>query len=237
MFRRFLVLQLYRMPTTRSASRAATSVSHETTSVHAPKAPKRKAKEAPSETAKKEKKPRVAKPTSEVSAVTQAQIEQFQRNLPEPGPAPVLVPAQLSFSFEEAKTHLISVDPRFQILFDRLDCKPFEQLETVHPFRYVIVSCCCRVLVTSGCSHRALVTSIVGQQISWIAARSVNHKFVRLYKPSLPEKVTDYEYVSNSYSGSLWLMHVKGKGIHLHLSFQLPIKLPIRTWLSFGPLD
>lgn len=137
MFRRFLVLQLFRMPTTRSASRAATSASHETSSAHTPKAPKRKAKEAPSETPTKEKKPRVAKTTSEVSAVTQAQIEQFQRNLPEPGPAPFLVPAQLSFSFEEAKTHLVNVDPRFQILFDRLDCKPFERLETVHPFRYV----------------------------------------------------------------------------------------------------
>jgi hypothetical protein len=32
-----------------------------------------------------------------------------------------------------------------------------------------------------------------GQQISWLAARSINHKFVRMYDPSLPEKPIDYE--------------------------------------------
>ena len=34
-----------------------------------------------------------------------------------------------------------------------------------------------------------------GQQISWKAARSINHKFKRLYDPSLPEDVNDYEWV------------------------------------------
>ncbi|KAJ4483435.1 DNA glycosylase [Lentinula aciculospora] len=156
------------MPTTRSASRAmvvAASISAEAST------PKRKASWTSSPT--REKKTRVMKKPLELTSIAQAQIDQFQRNLPEPGPAPVLVPAQLTFRFEEAKKHLIDVDPRFQILFDRLSCKPFEHLETVHPFR-------------------ALVTSIIGQQISWIAARSVNHKFVRLFNPSLPEKVTDY---------------------------------------------
>lgn len=39
--------------------------------------------------------------------------------------------------------------------------------------------------------HRTLVTSILGQQISWLAARSITHRFIRLYDPSLPEKVAD----------------------------------------------
>ncbi|KAJ3937469.1 MAG: DNA glycosylase [Lentinula lateritia] len=165
------------MPITRSASRS--NIARNPTPVEAHQAPspttpaKRKAKETPLTPATKEKKSRATKKPSEVPSVTQAQIDEFRRNLPESGPAPGLVPAQLTFTFEEAKNHLINVDPRFQILFDRLSCKPFERLETVHPFR-------------------ALVTSIIGQQISWIAARSVNHKFVRLYNPSLPEKVTDY---------------------------------------------
>ncbi|KAJ3973476.1 DNA glycosylase [Lentinula raphanica] len=175
-----LSLQLLRMPITRSASRASV-VEHPNSqaseaSLPTPGKPaKRKATsdDSPLASPKKEKKPRTKKPTSEVASVTQAQLDEFQRNLPEPGPAPVLVPAQLTFSFEEAKRHLIDADPRFEVLFDRLNCKPFERLETVHPFR-------------------ALVTSIIGQQISWIAARSVNHKFVRLFNPSLPEKVTDY---------------------------------------------
>ncbi|KAJ4002025.1 DNA glycosylase [Lentinula boryana] len=165
------------MPITRSASRATvvgpSNISAEAI-IPTPRIPtKRKAKESTSTPVTKEKKSRATKTALEVSPVSQAQLDEFQHNLPEPGPAPVLVPSQLTFSFEEAKKHLIDADPRFQILFDRLTCKPFERLETVHPFR-------------------ALATSIIGQQISWIAARSVNHKFVRLFNPSLPEKVIDY---------------------------------------------
>lgn len=46
-----------------------------------------------------------------------------------------LVPAVLSFDFEKAKRHLISVDARFEEVFDRMECKPFEHLEQVHPFK------------------------------------------------------------------------------------------------------
>ncbi|KAF8580444.1 DNA glycosylase [Ramaria rubella] len=81
-----------------------------------------------------------------------------------------LLPAILSFSFEIAKNHLINVDTRFENIFNMLPCRPYEHLETVDPFR-------------------TLVTSIIGQQISWLAARSIIHKFIRLYFPSLPEKV------------------------------------------------
>ncbi|KAF4598110.1 Alkylbase DNA Glycosylase/Transcriptional Activator [Pleurotus pulmonarius] len=83
-----------------------------------------------------------------------------------------VVPAVLSFSFEEAKNHLIKADARFEGLFNELTCKPYEKLERVHPFQ-------------------ALATSILGQQISWMAARSINHRFVRLYNPTLPEKPSD----------------------------------------------
>lgn len=80
-----------------------------------------------------------------------------------------LVPAVLTFSFEEAKQHLINADHRFEDIFNKMACKPFENLEQFHPFR-------------------ALSTSILGQQISWLAARSIIHKFKRLYDPTLPEK-------------------------------------------------
>ncbi|KAJ7462303.1 DNA glycosylase [Mycena galericulata] len=85
------------------------------------------------------------------------------------------VPADaiLTFSFDVARDHLTKADQRFEDLFNRLECKPFQQLETLHPFR-------------------ALATSILGQQISWIAARSIKHKFIRLYDPSIPEKWSDY---------------------------------------------
>ena len=52
-----------------------------------------------------------------------------------------LVPAVLTFSFESAKDHLISVDPRFEEMFKRVSCRPFEHLERVDPFRCVTVHC------------------------------------------------------------------------------------------------
>lgn len=50
-------------------------------------------------------------------------------------PPPVLLPAKLTFSFEDAKKHLIEEDMRFEDVFGRLPCKPFEKLERVEPFR------------------------------------------------------------------------------------------------------
>ena len=47
------------------------------------------------------------------------------------------MPAKLTFDFEEAKRHLIAADPRFEELFVRLKCRPFEHLEQVDPFRFV----------------------------------------------------------------------------------------------------
>ncbi|KAL4254230.1 Alkylbase DNA Glycosylase/Transcriptional Activator [Abortiporus biennis] len=85
-----------------------------------------------------------------------------------------LVPAQLTFSFESAKRHLIRVDPRFEDIFDRLKCKPFEHLEMFDPFS-------------------TLASSILGQQISWKAARAITYRFVRLFNPALPEKSDDYK--------------------------------------------
>ncbi|KAI0930616.1 hypothetical protein AcV5_007284 [Taiwanofungus camphoratus] len=84
-----------------------------------------------------------------------------------------LVPAVLSFSFKEAKKHLANADVRFEGVFKRLKCKPFEHLEMVDPFR-------------------TLCHSIMGQQISWRAARSIIHRFLRLFNPSLPEKAEEY---------------------------------------------
>jgi DNA-3-methyladenine glycosylase II len=53
----------------------------------------------------------------------------------DPGPPPVLVPAELSFSFEEAKKHLIAADSRFQDVFDTAVCTPYQKLDRVEPFR------------------------------------------------------------------------------------------------------
>jgi len=49
-----------------------------------------------------------------------------------------LVPATLTFSLEKAKEHLIRVDHRFKDIFDKMPCKPYENLEQFHPFRLVL---------------------------------------------------------------------------------------------------
>jgi DNA-3-methyladenine glycosylase II len=49
--------------------------------------------------------------------------------------APALLPAVLSFSFDQAKQHLINVDGRFKDVFDKMQCRPFQQLQRIHPFR------------------------------------------------------------------------------------------------------
>ncbi|KAK0212694.1 DNA glycosylase [Desarmillaria ectypa] len=120
------------------------------------------------QTATKRKTPTSTKDNTKKPKTAQEAVEQQIPPVvsPSSGAAPVLIPAQLSFSFEDAKQHLISADPRFEDIFGKLKCTPFEVLEQVHPFR--------------------------AQQISWKAARSINHKFKRIYNPSLPENVADY---------------------------------------------
>ena len=49
--------------------------------------------------------------------------------------ADALVPATLTFSLGKAKEHLIRVDDRFEDIFDKIPCKPYENLEQFHPFR------------------------------------------------------------------------------------------------------
>jgi hypothetical protein len=50
-----------------------------------------------------------------------------------------VIPANLGFDFQQAKKHLIGVDPRFGKVFETLPCRPFEDLESVDPFRSVMI--------------------------------------------------------------------------------------------------
>ncbi|WVF71319.1 hypothetical protein IAT40_006122 [Kwoniella sp. CBS 6097] len=75
---------------------------------------------------------------------------------------PSLIPPTLSFSLDDAKSHLCDVDPRFSSFFEHIPCRPFVHLEAVDPFK-------------------TLVTSIIGQQVSWLAARAINNRFRALF--------------------------------------------------------
>lgn len=113
------------MPLTRSASRAAAiydGLSKSTTTVSA----KRRAEEPRSKPSKKLRSQKTSTDNVDKNGTVKLSVgissEQF-------------LPATLKFSFEEGKQHLISADGRFEKLFNRIPCKPFEELETVHPFR------------------------------------------------------------------------------------------------------
>ncbi|BGP19225.1 hypothetical protein JCM10213_007040 [Rhodosporidiobolus nylandii] len=107
---------------------------------------------------------------------TQERIETAAHEAEEKGEeeGAVLLHPALTFDFADAKKHLIAADPRWRSVMDSLVCKPFEdEKELAKPFN----------------PFRHLVSSILGQQISWLAARSIQHKFCRLFFPSLPEKL------------------------------------------------
>ena len=124
------------MPVTRSRSSAATGVDQQ--SVLKPPKPGRKRKLASDEVVQPsveipapQKKSRAGKRPDPV-----AEVQAVETVIPEdPGPPPVLVPAGLSFSFEEAKKRLITADSRFQDAFDTAVCVPYQKLDRVEPFR------------------------------------------------------------------------------------------------------
>ncbi|XAO21849.1 hypothetical protein I312_100605 [Cryptococcus bacillisporus CA1280] len=75
---------------------------------------------------------------------------------------PTLLPPTLNFDLLSAISHLSALDPRFSLFFEHLPCRPFVNLEAIDPFR-------------------TLVTSIIGQQVSWMAARAINTRFRALF--------------------------------------------------------
>ncbi|KAH7108367.1 DNA glycosylase [Auriculariales sp. MPI-PUGE-AT-0066] len=164
------------MPTTRAAStqspekrRAVDREDDNASSV--PATPRKRARVAADEASKTPRTPRTPRKTASASTPATPAAQLLFMDVPR-GPEPKLVPASLSFGLNAAKAHLISFDPRFKSIMDRRACWPYEQLSTVDPFR-------------------TLASSIISQQIATKAARSITHKFCRMYDSSLPEKYED----------------------------------------------
>lgn len=76
---------------------------------------------------------------------------------------PSLLPPTLSFNLQTAIDHLSTHDPRFRQMFTHLPCKPF-----VPPY-------------TALDPFKTLVTSIIGQQVSSMAARAITNRFKGLF--------------------------------------------------------
>lgn len=82
-----------------------------------------------------------------------------------------LAQPRLAFSLDDARNHLCKADARFSSLFAQMDLKTYNDLQSIKELNL----------------FRVLTTSILGQQISWMAARSIVYKFCRLFSPHLPE--------------------------------------------------
>lgn len=106
------------MPVTRSSTRTALQQSRETIN-HVSQSPKTRTPKGKARTA-----PVKAEPQVQVNFTIPPRVKE-----------PTLIPAALSFSFQEAKQHLIFADLRFADVFNRLPCGPYEKLEPVDPFK------------------------------------------------------------------------------------------------------
>ncbi|OJT09319.1 hypothetical protein TRAPUB_14227 [Trametes pubescens] len=137
------------MALTRSATRstgATPEAAQQTTAAAQTKSAastrKRKSPEAAPEPAQKKSRATKAKAAkAAASTASGVKTSPTAPNTAVPTPVPnaegeELVPAVLTFSFEEARRHLVRVDPRFEDVFRRVKCRPFEHLERVDPFRY-----------------------------------------------------------------------------------------------------
>lgn len=115
------------MPVTRSITRTRAVTTSPVVNVK--RAPKRQASAVTKRTKSSSGKAR---------AKAKAEPEGVPRPLLQPsGEEQAPLPAKLIFSLEDAKKHLVQADYRFGDLFSRLPCKPFESLESIHPFRSV----------------------------------------------------------------------------------------------------
>ncbi|ORX35757.1 DNA glycosylase [Kockovaella imperatae] len=105
---------------------------------------------------------------STIPADTSASIpaSAASRSSPKPSTAddslpytPSLLPPTLKFSLPSAIEHLSNHDPRFKLMFSTIPCRPFhEPIEAVDPYR-------------------TLVVTIIGQQVSWMAAKAITRRF------------------------------------------------------------
>ena len=135
-FRSSLILPT--MPVTRSRSRTTTAGADQQP-VPKPLKSGRGRKVTPDEVAEPgvddQPPPEKRRPGKQPVLATSVQLVGTTAVPDDPGPPPALVPAELSFSFEEAKAHLIATDNRFQDVFTTAVCTPYQKLDRVEPFR------------------------------------------------------------------------------------------------------
>lgn len=87
----------------------------------------------------------------------------------------------LPFDLQDARTHLCGVDRRFEPLFQKVPVRCYEKSVAGPNGEAPLED-------TELNLFKTVTTSILGQQISWLAARSVLYKFCRHFFGHMPEK-------------------------------------------------
>jgi DNA-3-methyladenine glycosylase II len=141
------------MPTTRSSTRSLASTASRIT-IENPATINKSKRKAPSEPSKHS----TQKKSRQVPASTQAIPSAPESNGVETSVLPPALPK--GFSFQEARRHLINADGRFEDIFDKLLCRPFENLEQNDPFKYYRLFLISLFKLIKG-QYRALVESIL----------------------------------------------------------------------------
>ncbi|WFD43571.1 DNA-3-methyladenine glycosylase II [Malassezia psittaci] len=113
------------------------------------------------------KKPRTAKASKE------EEIERPLLSMDQVSLCTTLQQPRLTFDLSEAQNHLCEVDPRFKPLFAQMDLKLYKEVQDGELKELNL--------------FRVLTTSIIGQKVSWMSARSVFYKFCRIFAPELEE--------------------------------------------------
>lgn len=142
--------------------------------------------------------PKAKTPKAATNAKTKAKAE------PLAAPAPRLTPPP-PFSLPEAIAHLSAVDRRFASLFERIPCRPFIEAadgesaagagaavalataaaadapEPVNGAKDMKDKGPVELVQRKMDPFRTLATSIIGQQVSWMAAKSITRRFVEYF--------------------------------------------------------
>lgn len=165
-----------------------------------------KTSEASTAERKTDKRRKVTPAPAKPAATSQTPLPQPNRTA-----GPSSLPPSLSFQLSDAIAHLSSHDARFAGMFRHLPCKPFQPpFPVVEPFR-------------------RLVTSIVGQQVSWMAAKAINGRFRAFYGfTDEDEGFPAPEVVAKSE-----VMALKGVGLSTRKAEYGVFKIPrVETWVS-----
>lgn len=107
---------------------------------------------------------------------------------PLPPPLPTTAYTRAPFVLDDAVAHLTAVDVRFATLFDRIPCKPFIDAADGQPVAGAALAAAASATAADKDKDpnspaetdpfSSLVRSIIGQQVSWMAARSITKRFV-----------------------------------------------------------